>query len=53
MTDLLQDISTITTIGRYNLDNLTNKSISLISHSVEESLRNHNDITSIDIGIGI
>lgn len=52
MKDLIQDLSTITTIGKYNLDELINKSISIVSHDVEESLRDFSDITSIDIGIG-
>lgn len=53
MQDLIQDLCTLTTIGRYNLDQLVNKSISIISHDVEESLRDYKTITSIDIGIGI
>lgn len=53
MKDLIQDISTLTTIAKYNLDNLVNKSISIISHDVEESLRDEANITSIDIGIGV
>ena len=39
MTDLIQDLSILTTIGKYNLDNLISKSISIVSHDVEESLR--------------
>lgn len=53
MYNLLQDLSTLTTIGKYNLDILTNKSISIISHNIEESLRDMNNVTSIDIGLGI
>lgn len=52
MKDLIQDISILTTIGKYNLDQLVNKSVAIISHDVEESLRDGNNITSIDIGIG-
>lgn len=53
MNDLIQDLSILTTIGKYNLDQLISKSISVISHDVEESLRDYKDITSIDIGLGI
>lgn len=53
MKDLIQDLSILTTIGKYNLDQLTSKSISVISHDVEESLRDSQDITSIDIGLGV
>ena len=49
----MQDLSTITTIGKYNLDSLCNKAISIISHCVEESLRDCENVTSVDIGIGI
>ena len=52
MNDLIQDLSILTTIGKYNLDSLCNKSISVISHCVEESLRESKTITSIDVGIG-
>jgi hypothetical protein len=52
MQDLIQDLSTLTTIGKYNLDQLVQKSISIISHDVEESLRDFQNVTSIDIGIG-
>lgn len=52
MQDLIQDLATLTTIAKYNLDNLVNKSIFVISHDVVESLREDKEITSIDIGIG-
>lgn len=52
MKHLIQDLSTLTTIGKYNLDQLVSKSIAIISHDVEESLRDHEITTSIDIGIG-
>ena len=53
MTDLIQDLSILTTIGKYNLENLVSKSISIVSHDVEESLRDFKELTSIDIGLGI
>lgn len=53
MKDLIQDLSILTTIGKYNLDQLTTKSVSIISHNVEESLRDSQNITSIDIGLGV
>lgn len=52
MQNLIEDLCTLTTIGKYNLDQLVNKSISIISHDVEESLRDFQNITAIDIGIG-
>lgn len=52
MRSLLEDISTLTTIGKYNLEELVNKSIVIVSHDVEESIREKENVTSIDIGIG-
>ena len=52
MSNLIEDLSTLTTIAKYNLDSLVNKSISIISHDVEESLRELEDLTEIDLGIG-
>lgn len=52
MNSLIDDISTLTTIAKYNLEQLNNKCISIISHDVEESLRDYEEITKIDIGIG-
>ena len=53
MKNLLEDLSILTTIAKYNLDNLTEKSISIITHDVLESMQDGEDITSIDIGIGV
>lgn len=53
MQHLIEDLCTLTTVGKYNLDQLVDMSISIISHDVEESLRNFEDISAIDIGIGI
>lgn len=53
MRNLIEDISTLTTIGKYNLDQLVAKSVAIVSHNVEESLRDRKDITSIDIGLGV
>ena len=52
MKRLIDDISVLTTIGKYNLEELVNKSVAIISHDVEETLREHEEVTSIDIGIG-
>ena len=52
MRDLIVDLSTLTTIGKYNLDELVLKSIAVIGHDIEESLREHRNVISIDIGIG-
>ncbi len=51
MRDLIVDLSTLTTIGKYNLDELVLKSIAVIGHDIEESLREHRNVISIDIGI--
>ena len=53
MRNLLQDLSTLTTIGKYNLDDLSNKSIAIISNDVLESILDHEEVTCIDVGIGI
>ena len=52
MTDLIQDLSTLTTVRRYNLDSMTSMAINIISHSIEESIRDCEPVTVIDIGIG-
>ena len=53
MNNLIQDLSTLTTIATYNLDKLVSKSVSIISHDVAESLREGAEVTSIDIGLGV
>lgn len=53
MNKLIEDLSIITTISQHALTNLNEKSIACISHSVCESLLSGNNITEIDIGIGI
>lgn len=53
MSDLVKDLCTLTSVGKYNMDNLLNKSMSIISHNVEESIRDNSNITSIDIGLGV
>lgn len=52
MHNLIHDLSTLTGIGEYNLEGLVNKSVAVISHDVEEALRNKESVTSINIGIG-
>ena len=52
MSNLLEDLSVITRVCKYNFDELASKSVAIISHSVEESLRNKENITEVDIGIG-
>ena len=39
MKNLIEDISTLTTIGKYNLDELVSKSVAIISHDVFESIK--------------
>lgn len=53
MNNLLNDLCTLTTVGKYNLDNLLSKTNSIISHCVQESICNNEEITSVDIGIGV
>lgn len=52
MHNLMSDLSTLTGIGQYNLEELTNKAVAVISHDIEEALRNKDSIISINIGIG-
>lgn len=52
MNNLLNDISTLTNIPFYILNELSDKSILSISHSVYEGLLENEPLTEIDIGIG-
>ena len=52
MKHLIDDISTLTTIGKYNLEELVTKSIAIISHDVFESIKDKEKFTAIDVGIG-
>ena len=52
MKNLIEDLSILTTIGKYNLESLTYKSIDIISHDIEESLRDNENYIEIDIGLG-
>ena len=52
MYNLLDDLTVVTNIGRFNYEELANKSVAIISHNVEESLRDDEIISTIDIGIG-
>ena len=52
MHNLLDDLSTLTTIGKYNLDSLAKMSVAIISHDIEEALRSHDSVVCVDIGIG-
>lgn len=52
MPNLINDLSTLTGIGQYNLEELVAKSIAVISHDVAESIRDKEAVTSINIGIG-
>ena len=52
MKNLIEDISTLTTIGKYNLDELVNKSVAIISHDVFESIKDREKVTIVDVGIG-
>ncbi len=52
MTDLLKDLSLLTSIGKCNFDALTSKSTSIISHAVAEAAREYDNPALVDIGIG-
>lgn len=52
MTDLIEDLKTLTTIPRSALEQLQEKSESIICHSLFESRQNGESITEIDLGIG-
>lgn len=52
MTDLLKDLSLLTSVGKCNFEALANKSTSIISHAVAEAAREYNNSALIDIGIG-
>lgn len=52
MTKLVDDLSVLTNVAKYNLESMVTISNSLISHSVFESMNNHEPYTEVDIGIG-
>lgn len=52
MTNLLEDISTLTEVTEKTLEKLTDVSNYCISHAVHEAQCEKKDITTIDIGIG-
>ena len=52
MHNLIHDLSTITGFGEYNLEELVNKSVAVISHDIEEALREKESIISVNIGLG-
>lgn len=52
MYNLIEDLSCITNIKKYNLDMLIDNIQSLISHSIVESVLNKEKIVQLDIGIG-
>lgn len=50
--DLLDDISSLTTIQRVSLDRLILQANKCICHDVQEVLVNNSDCACIDIGVG-
>ena len=52
MNDIIDNISTLTSINRKALDKLSNVTIYCINDAVEESRIQGEDITKVDIGIG-
>lgn len=53
MTNLVDDLSVLTTIKKYNLEELVNKSTMIVSHALAECISNEEEITEVDIGIGV
>lgn len=53
MVNLVKDISTLTTIPVATLQKFVSLSESIISHAVFELVNTDNNITSINIGIGV
>ena len=52
MHSLLEDLSTLTTVGHVYYKQLASKVVSIISHHVAESIRDREQVTVIDTGIG-
>ena len=52
MTKLIDDLSTLSSVATANLVSLCRLSEAIISHSVAESMRDGEEVTSVDIGIG-
>lgn len=52
MTRLVDDLSVLTNIAKYNLESMVNVSNNIISHAIFESMNSHEPYTEIDIGIG-
>lgn len=53
MNKLIEDLSTVTTISEGTLNNLNEKALLCICHSVFENIREKESLTKIDIGVGI
>ncbi len=51
-TDLLDDVSTLTTVQKASLDRLSDQSIKCICHDVQEALLANINEICIDIGLG-
>lgn len=52
MINILDDLSTLTTIPYVSLERLVDLSVACISHSVEDSLLDNETHTIVDIGVG-
>ena len=52
MIDLLNDLSTITNIGKFNYHKLVDNINTIIGHSIIEALKEGKDNVIIDLGIG-
>ena len=52
MCNILNDLSVLTTIPLTSLERLSNLSTACICHTVEDSIRDNEDVSIIDVGIG-
>lgn len=52
MTNLLNDLSVLTTVAQSNLNGMAKISEAILCHAVVESLKDNEEYAEIDIGIG-
>lgn len=52
MNRIVDDLSVLTNVAKYNLESMVNLSTNLISHAVFESVREQEPYTEVDIGVG-
>lgn len=52
MRNLLDDLAVLTGVGKYNYQELVSKVVTVLSHNVAESIRDREESSVTDIGIG-